>query len=106
VLETLIKQKNEAKEITRRMMTNIFLDERKHSPINDDAIMEVLRTILNQDKVATLLGLSKKALLIRRDGEAWSKLRNLSGLGKMKDIELARAIFNAWDAESKGYLSL
>ena len=24
----------------------------------------------------------------------------------MKDIELARAIFNAWDAESKGYLSL
>ena len=56
--------------------------------------------------MATLLGLSKKALLIRRDGENWAKLRNLSGLGKMKDVELARAIFDAWDAEGKGYLSL
>ena len=58
--------------------------------------------------MAALLGLSKKALLKKKDTEHWIKIRQNAGvgqLGRQSEIDMARAIFKAWDSKEKGYLS-
>jgi flagellar biosynthesis protein FlhB len=55
---------------------------------------------MDQNKVASLLGLTQSALLIRKDADAWIKLRQIANnkkVGKLENIELARSIFKAWD---------
>jgi hypothetical protein len=89
-------------------MTNIILENRKHNPVNKDSILEVMSSIMNQDKVASLLGFTKRQLIIRRDTEHWIKSRKNAGmglLGRMEEIDLARSIFKAWDLDESGYLS-
>ena len=54
------------------------------------------------------MGLSQNALLIRQDADAWIKIRQRAGdknIGKLESIDIARAIFQAWDSQEKGYLS-
>jgi len=63
---------------------------------------------MNQDKVASLLGFTKRQLIIRRDTEHWIKSRKNAGmglLGRMEEIDLARSIFKAWDVQERGYLT-
>ncbi len=55
-----------------------------------------MRQILNQDKIASLLGLSSKGLVIKRDAEKYIKshqTKDSDALAHLKEIDLARAIF-------------
>ena len=68
-----------------------------------------MKEIINQDKMAALLGLTKNALLKKNDTEKWVNLRLVhqkEGRSRQDEIDMARSIFKAWDAKEKGYLSL
>jgi len=65
-----------------------------------------MRQIMTADKVASLLGLSQKGLLVKRETDDWIKKHQQKGLKGVNEIELARAIFKAWDFQEKGYLSI
>ena len=67
-----------------------------------------MRDVDNQDKASALFGMNEAQLLIRRDMEAFIKLRKNAGmkmLEKMKDMEFAKQIFKAWDTSQRGYLT-
>ena len=52
--------------------------------------------------------MNEQQLLIRRIIESWIKNRRNAGmqmLDKLKDMDFAKQIFKAWDANQKGYLT-
>ena len=71
-------------------------------------MLKIMRDVDNQDKASALFGMNEAQLLIRRDMEAFIKLRKNAGmkmLEKMKDMEFAKQIFKAWDTSQRGYLT-
>jgi DNA-binding XRE family transcriptional regulator len=57
------------------VITNASLDSREYAPVNKITVLKVMKEILNQDKMAALLGLSKQALLVKNEAEKWNKIR-------------------------------
>ena len=72
-------------------------------------MIEVLKDIDGRDKITCLWGISEKTLLLKQNTRDWiisRKLTGLKSLSEMSNIDLARDIFNAWDVDNKGFLTI
>ena len=81
----------------------------KKDPVDRLSIVEALKDIKGRNSLASLWGISPERMIIRQKTKDWiysRKNQGLKQLENLKDIDLARDIFKAWDTEDKGYLTL
>jgi len=60
------------------VITAASLEQREYEPVNKITVLKIMKQIINQDKMAALLGLTKRALLVKNDSFNWAKKRIVS----------------------------